>query len=644
MSESKEVQSLIERVVGEISERRVAELRKDVVKRITRETEDIVDAVFSEVADSHLPELRKDVISSVLKETQDGIEGAVSEAIDQRTKELRKEIVGRISEESKIVTHGVIAEALDSSVDEIKQEVVGKVAAEAQASVERALSSTLDKRLAEMRGEIIEKLAQEARKMFEGMVPHIMDAQIGQLRADLSSRMTQETQATVEKIVPQVLDSSMNAVRDGIIAKVNQKTHKTIDNLVPELLDKGIGEMRADTIARMTKSTKNTIEATIPNIVEKRLGQLRKDVTDGVMTKTRETVDKVLPEVFADRFDELKKDCAVKIWKELEPMMGKGKGKEKDREEEPHAAAGNSSGMLDAAVASIQEASSQSEILRNLLEGASNFSGRVALFIVKGNNLAGWQGRGFKDNEKVKNFSLSASDGLSGRAINDRTTVAASASEFDGGFISAVGSPAQGNANVLPLLVKDKVPAVMYADSGTDKQGKSDASALQLLVRTAGLWLEVLAMRKAGVVTTASSPEAAAQAVESASMLTPTPLPGSIRVPEAAMAAAATAPAPAASSGPATIAPGDEEVHKKAKRFAKLLVDEIKLYNQGKVNEGRQNRDLYDRLKEDIEKSKATYDKRYGSTPASSANYFNDEIVRVLADNDAALMGGNFSR
>ena len=46
MSESKEVQSLIERVVGEISERRVAELRKDVVKRITRETEDIVDAVF----------------------------------------------------------------------------------------------------------------------------------------------------------------------------------------------------------------------------------------------------------------------------------------------------------------------------------------------------------------------------------------------------------------------------------------------------------------------------------------------------------------------------------------------------------------------------------------------------------------------
>jgi hypothetical protein len=169
---------------------------------------------------------------------------------------------------------------------------------------------------------------------------------------------------------------------------------------------------------------------------------------------------------------------------------------------------------------------------------------------------------------------------------------------------------------------------------------------LQLLVRTAGLWLEVLAMRKAGVMTTSSSPEAAAAAVESAAMLNPTPAPGTITAPPAAaMAAAAPASAPAAApSGPATIAPGDEEVHKKAKRFAKLLVDEIKLYNQGKVNEGRQNRDLYDRLREDIDKSKATYDKRYGSTPAASANYFNEEIIRVLADNDAALMGGNFNR
>jgi hypothetical protein len=75
-----------------------------------------------------------------------------------------------------------------------------------------------------------------------------------------------------------------------------------------------------------------------------------------------------------------------------------------------------------------------------------------------------------------------------------------------------------------------------------------------------------------------------------------------------------------------------------------LLVDEIKLYNQAKVAEGRAARDLYDRLKEDIDKSRASYHKRYGSTPAASTDYFTKELVRILADNDASLLGANFPR
>ena len=92
------------------------------------------------------------------------------------------------------------------------------------------------------------------------------------------------------------------------------------------------------------------------------------------------------------------------------------------------------------------------------------------------------------------------------------------------------------------------------------------------------------------------------------------------------------------------MSPADEEIHKKAKRFAKLLVDEIKLYNQAKVNEGRQHKDLYSRLKEDIEKSRASYDKRYGNTAAASGDYFNQEVIKVLAENDAAVLGSGFSR
>jgi hypothetical protein len=91
-----------------------------------------------------------------------------------------------------------------------------------------------------------------------------------------------------------------------------------------------------------------------------------------------------------------------------------------------------------------------------------------------------------------------------------------------------------------------------------------------------------------------------------------------------------------------SISPEDQDVHHKAQRFARLLIDEIKLYNQAKVAEGRKHKDLYDRLKETIEKSRATYQKRYGKTVAASGNYLQNEVIRSLAEDDPSIMGANF--
>jgi hypothetical protein len=87
--------------------------------------------------------------------------------------------------------------------------------------------------------------------------------------------------------------------------------------------------------------------------------------------------------------------------------------------------------------------------------------------------------------------------------------------------------------------------------------------------------------------------------------------------------------------------PAVDETHDRARRFAKLLVDEIKLYNQGKVAEGRSRGDLYSRLHEDIEKSRAAYQKRYGEC-VKDVDYFTQELIRILADNDRSVMGTGF--
>jgi hypothetical protein len=93
-----------------------------------------------------------------------------------------------------------------------------------------------------------------------------------------------------------------------------------------------------------------------------------------------------------------------------------------------------------------------------------------------------------------------------------------------------------------------------------------------------------------------------------------------------------------AASGPI----GEEEkAHNDARRFARLLVSEIKLYNEQKVAEGRRGGDLYDRLKEDIDRSRQMYEKRVTPSVATKFDYFYDELVGTLAEGDPSKLGSD---
>ena len=238
------------------------------------------------------------------------------------------------------------------------------------------------------------------------------------------------------------------------------------------------------------------------------------------------------------------------------------------------------------------------------------------------------------------------------------------------------GAPADDQVLVLPLLLKEKVAALVYADSGVEGGGKLDSAAVELLVLATSAWLEVASLRKQALKEEEESPEAPARRLKAprrrcqaapahsdpfaahapkhvAAVPEPVAPPPPVEVEQPVAVAqvrarglsraAAAAPAPAADPF-ANLSPEDADVHRKAHRFARLLVDEIKLYNQVKVSEGRKNKDLYDRLKEDIEKSRATYQKRYGNTAAGGADYFSQELVRSLAEDDTSIMGANFRR
>ena len=398
-------------------------------------------------------------------------------------------------------------------------------------------------------------------------------------------------------------------------------------------------------------------------------------------------VERVVSQVLESHTSQLRREIVRRVTDEIASQPGSGR------------VFGSGAATLARAVTDIQLGTSQREILHALLESSSCCAARIALFVVKAGGATGWQARGFANSAAIKDFALDAAAPAVQRAIGDRTASSAAAGEFDPRFLSQFGPPT-GESRLLPLILKDKVAALVYADGGPDG-ALLDTSAIELLVLSASAWLEVNALRKQihkeGSV--ASVPAAAAAEAAPAPGLND---PFAAQTPAHAMAAAASgaagtheAPAPAsaaevtgtapsapvemqsasvatpatqAASAPAghvqstsaaesspgssspTASPDstqplsvhDQEIHEKARRFARLLVDEIKLYNQAKVAKGRKNKDLSDCLKDEIDKSRTTYQQRYGNTVAASGNYFQHELVRSLAEGDASLMGPNF--
>jgi hypothetical protein len=320
------------------------------------------------------------------------------------------------------------------------------------------------------------------------------------------------------------------------------------------------------------------------------------------------------------------------------------------------------SSTLVQAVSNIHAGTTQKEILRALLDACGERCSRIALFVVKAGAASGWQSRGFGDEEAVKDFALDLNAGPVAHTYQNRVATPGNIAEMGGQFVEQFGRPSNEQVLVLPLALKDKVAALVYADGGDS--GQLDSDALELLVIATSSWLEVVSLRKQAApkddVEAAGAMERSAAPVQTVSSFSdpfaahaPKHIPVSrsvepepaAEVVEVASAHAASAAAPAAAADPlAGLSPEDADLHRKAQRFARLLVDEIKLYNQAKVAEGRRNKDLYDRLKEDIDKSRGTFQKRYGSTVAASGDYFQNELLRSLAEDDVSIMGTNFRR
>jgi hypothetical protein len=308
----------------------------------------------------------------------------------------------------------------------------------------------------------------------------------------------------------------------------------------------------------------------------------------------------------ARQLDEVRAEADRQIaekLRELETADAQARAAALAEQTRQHADEVSAAARLVEAIQLIDDARSLSEILDTLVSCTRREAARAGVLLVREPVLRGWRFVGFDpslDNASALEVPIDAA-GLVGDAVRTRTTALGRSPALPASFAQL---PAGREAIAVPLLLEGKPVAVLYADEGAgDPARPLRKGVVEVLTRHAARALEAITAFRTAQAITGSR--------------------GLGR--DAALAGAGRAAAPSE----------DEQA---ARRYARLLVSEIKLYHEPAVIEGRRERDLLTRLGGEIARARVLYEQRVPLTVPGAANHFRDELVRTLADGDASLL------
>ena len=84
----------------------------------------------------------------------------------------------------------------------------------------------------------------------------------------------------------------------------------------------------------------------------------------------------------------------------------------------------------------------------------------------------------------------------------------------------------------------------------------------------------------------------------------------------------------------------DPKTRAAAERLARVLVGDVELYFPGKVAQARTQGNLYGLLRDELERSRATFVERFGEGVEVQHRIFTSTVIHQLCDDDASKLGG----
>ncbi|WP_257306383.1 hypothetical protein [Geothrix campi] len=269
----------------------------------------------------------------------------------------------------------------------------------------------------------------------------------------------------------------------------------------------------------------------------------------------------------------------------------------------------------------VEGAPSQGDLLKRLLDGLEPLVERSALFILKQGLASLYAHRGFEANAPLKPGAVVPPPDLEaviqglGRSLRKKGAGYSA--------LLAVLSPYEAaDLVILPIRHKRKTVALLLVDSGL-RQKLDHPELVRALVLAASASLGSLAAGK--------DEPAHPQAMPQFSTGTH---PGT-----STQSSAPTQMVPETIEAPPT-AELDPKTRAAAERLARVLVGDVELYFPGKVAQARTQGNLFGLLRDELERSRATFVERFGEDVEVRHRIFTSTVIHQLCDDDASKLGG----
>lgn len=292
---------------------------------------------------------------------------------------------------------------------------------------------------------------------------------------------------------------------------------------------------------------------------------------------------------------------------------------------------GGAMAAFSSALDLLEAAPSQSDLLKRLLDGLEPLVERSALFIVKQGLASLYAHRGFEAGAPLKPGAVvpppdleSVIQGL-GRSLRKKGAGYSA-------LLSVLSSFEAADLVVLPLRHKRKTVALLLVDSGLC-QRVDHPELVRALVLAASAALGSLAAGK-------DEPAHAMPAPPSAPPPGPSPVPPPPPLPSipSSQSSAPTQMVPEPIE-PSLAADLDPKTRAAAERLARVLVGDVELYFPTKVAQAQTHGNLYGLLREELERSRATFVERFGEDVEAHHRIFTSTVVNQLCEGDAAKLG-----